>query len=123
MTHTPWTFSIHMGGELTGVDAEIAELEGCDPFDLSQIRFDSIPVEITWDSRIEGATESCIEHARLIAAAPELLEALKTAEPLLAMLAEKEARGAKMQPWAATSNKRDTHNLVRDAIKKAVDNE
>lgn len=78
-THTPgpWTQNICHGGELTGVEAAIAEMEDCEAFALSQARVAEIDAAVTWDSREPGRTERALADARLLISAPDLLKALE----------------------------------------------
>jgi hypothetical protein len=103
---TPWALEcVFAGGKLTGVDAEIAALDDCEPYGLAQyaivsttemtgmkrrnpetLKFD-IPVprkisEVVFDPRCEDG-EKRIAEARLIAAAPDMFEALEIAAALI----------------------------------------
>lgn len=82
-TPGPWSIDHRRGGPLTGLDAELAEIEDCEPFALSVIEVKEPRFERTFDSRVAGAEETAIANAHLIAAAPELYTALKAARHAL----------------------------------------
>lgn len=78
-TPTPWATKVKHGGPVTGVEAEIAEMNDCEPFNLSVIEFPEIGAEIVWDNRVPGRTERALADAELIRRAVNSHDALVSA--------------------------------------------
>ena len=97
--HTPGPHTVvhRPGRELTGFEAEIAELEEAEPYALGSVKIPETNFQCIFDGRVEGQEEQALADGHLYAAAPEtaaelervreinaeLMEALKAAEPLL----------------------------------------
>lgn len=81
-TPGPWTVQHVPGGELTGVDAEIAALEDCEPFARSVVSIPETSFERAFDPRRDGETERALADGAMHAAAPQLRAALETIDAM-----------------------------------------
>lgn len=110
-TPGPLVFAISPGGELTGVEAEIAEMQDCEPFAYSQATALNGCLTLVWDSREEGATEKAVALVGFLTLARQ---ADTIARELLAARAEIERMQAVVD--AAREALREARRYLQPAV-------
>lgn len=80
-----WTVRYCAGREATGVEAEIAEMNDCEPYNLATVEIPEIGFRRIWDDRDEQEHDF-LAIAHLIAAVHAMYEALEAAANTLISL-------------------------------------